>query len=151
MREKDWLLLLLMYVAFTSRSTPAPATVPTGGVSLATGWWWGWFTRDEAPAYHAWWQANRASVAVRKTFGSPEMGATVVVFEVLEPVRWTLPRRPRPAPRGTDTDLTDVAGAIARPPSVLKKMVELVAKQTWKYLRDLYLGQRPPRAPLPAP
>lgn len=158
MKEKDVLAALLLWAVLgnpglTSTSTespssPAPPYKP-GPQTLRPGYWWGWFTSDESPQYQAWWESNRSNIAVRKTWGSPAAGVFVVLFQVLEPVIWNMPKRPNWAPRGMDTDLSDVAGRIARPSSLLKRMVEEQARQTWQYLRDLYMGRRPPRQPLP--
>ena len=156
-RDKEALLLLLLVWAYTSSGDAAPAVAPEAPrprrrrdpSMIDVGWWWYWFPPELDARVATWRQAQRSAVVVRKTFGSASVGATVIVFEVTKRHRWTLPGLPEPAPRGIDTDLSDVAWAIPEPPSALRRMVESAAKQSWEYLRQLYQGTRPPRAPMP--
>lgn len=157
-KAKDNLLgLLILYLVISGRGLRGPETPalpgPAGPIgpkrALSPGWWWSWLTNDEAAAYQQWWNEHRQSFAVRKTFGGPAFGVTIVLIEVFDAVPWPFARDAYPAPRGADTDLTDVAAALPTPPSILRKMVEQLAKQTWEYLQQLYNGTRPPAEPFP--
>lgn len=149
-----WALVLWTF----SRGGEAPAPSRPSPADIDTGWWWWWFPTSQSDAYQAALakelrRAKRNKTTrrweVRKTIGGTSLGATVVVFHVREAFRWELPGLPERAPRGIDTDLSDVAWAIPAPPSALRKLATEVAKQTWEYLRELYEGRRPPRAPFP--
>ena len=164
MRDGDMLALALLLWAWTrggERARPGSPALPPGPstprANIGEGWWWYWFPTSDAAAYQAVVdKEQRRSVRrktrrrweVRKTIGGTAMGATVVVFYVFEPFKWALPGLPERAPRGIDTDLTDVAWAIPQAPTELQRMAQAVANATWEYLRELYLGQRPPSEPL---
>lgn len=164
MADRDLLFWAFVLLVLGSSSTARPGaqqlppeTAPTPG-NIGVGWWWYWFPTSISDQYQAALdkelrRARRNKTTrrweVRKTIGGTALGATVVVFYCREPFRWELPGLPEPAPRGMDTDLTDVAWAIPAPPSELRRMVEEVAKQAWDYLRQLYQGTRPPSEPLP--
>jgi hypothetical protein len=146
------MLLLFLALAWGFRrpqaTTPWVALPSTSPEKL--GWWWYWFPSEVNRAYAVWDKAER-NKKVRKTIGGgPSLGATVVVFQVTgTDFTWTLPGLPERAPRGIDTDLTDVAGVIPTPPSALRQMAETVTKKTWEYLREIWQGRRPPREKLP--
>lgn len=134
---------------------PAPSSPPA---DIGIGWWWYWYPNEHSAAVHAALakelrRAKRRKTTrrweVRKTMGGTALGATVIVFYCSEPFRWELPGLPEPAPRGIDTDLSDVAWAIPEPPSALRRLASELAKQTWEYLRELAQGRRPQRAPFP--
>lgn len=155
--DKEALLLLLLVWAYTSSSgesnapeAPAPTRPRRRNPSMIdVGWWWYWYPADVEARVSSWRQDQRSAVVVRKTIGSSALGATVIVFEVTKRHRWPLPGLPERAPRGIDTDLSDVAWAIPEPPALLRRMAESAVKQSWEYLRQLYQGTRPPRAPFP--
>lgn len=165
--DSDALFWALVLWAFSSSSARpgAPATAATpapepGGTpaEIGEGWWWYWYPNEASGQVQAVLakelrraKRNRTTRRweVRKTMGGTALGATVIVFYVFEPFRWELPGLPEPAPRGIDTDLTDVAWAIPEPPSALRRLATEIAKQTWEYLRQIAEGRRPPRAPFP--
>lgn len=143
-RKDDLLGLIILFLVISGRgfaSSPAPAlpsagpSSPPAGRALSPGWWWSWITNEEAPAYQQWWTQHRESFAVRKTYGGPAFGVTVVLIEVFDRVPWPFQRDAYEAPRGADTDLTDVAASLPSPPSVLRQMVEQVAKKVWEVLK----------------
>lgn len=156
----ETLFWALVFWAFTRGAAPAPSSspAPRSPADIGVGWWWWWFPTSQSDQYQRALakelrRARRNKTTrrweVRKTIGGTALGATVVVFYAFEPFHWELPGLPQPAPRGLDTDLSDVAWAIPEPPSALQRLASEVAKQTWEYLRELYQGRRPPRAPLP--
>lgn len=169
MSDSDVLMWGLLLLVFGSRApgrpggaAPAPQLPPfapsSSPADVGEGWWWYWFPTEISAQYQAALdkelrRAKRNKTSrrweVRKTMGGTSLGATVIVFYAFETFRWELPGLPEPAPRGLDTDLSDVAWAIPEPPSKLRVMVEQVAKQTWEYLRELAEGRRPPRQPFP--
>lgn len=155
-----WALVLWAFSRGDSRpGGAAPAPSPSSSpADIGEGWWWWWFPTEQSGLYQAALakelrrsKRNKTTRRweVRKTIGGTALGATVVVFYVFEPFHWTLPGLPQPAPRGFETDLSDVAWAIPEPPSQLREMAREVAKQAWEYLRELAQGRRPPRAPFP--
>lgn len=159
-----WALLLWAFSrgegARQGGAAPAPQRPPPGSsrADVGPGWWWYWYPNDVSEQVQAVLakelrrgRRNKTGRRweIRKTMGGTSMGATVIVFFVFETFRWELPGLPEPAPRGIDTDLSDVAWAIPEPPSALRKLAGELAKQTWEYLRELAQGRRPPRAPFP--
>lgn len=160
-----WALVLWAFSGGASARPGAPATpstpAPTPGVSpadIGVGWWWWWFPNEQADLYQRALakelrRAKRNKTSrrweVRKTIGGTDLGATVVVFYTFEPFLWELPGLPMRAPRGLDTDLSDVAWAIPEPPTLLRQLAQVIAHETWEYLRELYEGRRPPREPFP--
>lgn len=134
---------------------PSPSSPPA---DIGEGWWWYWFPTSVSDQYQAALakelrrsKRNKSTRRweVRKTIGGTALGATVVVFYVFEPFKWELPGLPEPAPRGFDTDLSDVAWAIPEPPSALRQLAQVIAHETWEYLREIAEGRRPPRQPFP--
>jgi len=95
--------------------TPEPWTPPEPSEPepywIGLGWFW-WFldwTKDGA-AFAAFTAEHAGNLMVRKTWGH---GGThhVVLFEVTkEPLDWTLPGWPTPAPKGAATELSDIEG-----------------------------------------
>lgn len=168
MSDKDAVLLAVLFLLLGGGAArpgaPAPqlpAPEPSESpANIGVGWWWYWFPTSISDQYQAALdkelrRARRRKTTrrweVRKTMGGTALGATVIVFYCFEPFKWELPGLPEPAPRGMDTDFTDVAWAIPEPPSALRQMVESVAQEVWEYLRELYEGRRPPPEPFPSP
>ena len=92
---------------------PPPEPEPEGPdvYTIGPGWFWYFVDwRKDGTAFAAFQKANRGNFEVRKVFGYPQMpDYSVVVFEVpIEPLEWTLPGYPSPAPKGADTELTDL-------------------------------------------
>jgi hypothetical protein len=79
-------------------------------VVLQPGWYWWHFIRSEQlEAWEAFAVANRATLKLRKSFPGDTTPASVVVFEVVQPMAWTLSGIPSKAPRKGKTDLSDLA------------------------------------------
>jgi hypothetical protein len=94
---------------------PVPYTIGPGPDG---GWFW-WFvdwTKDGA-AFAEFLTREAGNVEVRKILSYQGNRYAVIVFEVLvDPVVWTLPGKPTPAPKKAATELTDIEQA--PPPEV---------------------------------
>lgn len=118
-------------------SAPEPETEPEidtpDGPTLTAGWYWLFvdWPRDGVE-YVAFQKANRGNFNVRKVLGYPgDVDHSVVIFEVLEPLVWTLRGAPSPAPLGIDTMWTDlIPPPASEPESAWRVWVENVGKQT---------------------
>lgn len=95
---------------------PEPAPEGTEPYWVQPGWYW-WFldwSKDGA-AYVQFQKEHYGYFEVRKVLGyAPGGNYSVIIFEiVVEPVAWTLPGIPNPAPKGIDTELSDIESAPA--------------------------------------
>lgn len=109
--------------------------------NVRPGWYWYYVHPDTTEAYHAFWQAHRDVLRVRGGFKDDTgSGAQIVVFELLSPgVRWEgLPGLPGPAPRGINTNLSDIAKSEAPQPG----LVSLVENLTGKAWDDVKAGKK---------
>jgi len=81
-------------------------------VRLEPGWYWWHYIRSETEAQWAAFHAlSLRTLKIRKTFPGDTSRANVVVFEVLEPIAWTLSGIPSKAPKKGRTELKDLATA----------------------------------------
>ncbi len=100
------------------RSTKPPTNYLGAGVY----WYWLRWSTDKT-RYEAWQRANAGSATVIKVLGAESSDAAVLIIEVYEPVQWTLPGMPTPAPRGINTTIEDIYGS-APPGSRLQRWLE---------------------------
>lgn len=94
---------------------------------LEAGWyWWDFAQAMDGDAWVAFTQANRGVLFTRKTWQGHDR--TAVLFELRQPLRWTLGGLPTKAPRGINTELQDMATAPSPSPGFVVMVEELTGK-----------------------
>ena len=114
---------------------PDPSTRPAPQW-VGPGWFW-WFVDWQIDGYEYvdFQRRNKGHFNVRKVIGTePGVNYSVIVFEVpTQPILWTLRGMPMPAPKGIDTELTDLAGHL---PEEQLPAWEQYAREVLGALRD---------------
>lgn len=82
-------------------------------VRLEPGWYWYHVERasDQEKAWEVFSRANIETLKVRKSFAGDTARALVFVFELRQPIAWTLPGVPSKAPRKLATELRDLSSS----------------------------------------
>lgn len=82
-------------------------------VRLDAGWYWYHVERasDQEKAWEVFYRANIETLKVRKQFAGDTSRAIVYVFELRQPIAWTLPGIPSKAPRKLATELRDLSNS----------------------------------------
>lgn len=90
-------------------SNPDPEPTEPEPYWVGPGWFWYFLDwKKDGPEYTALQARERNNMMVRKVIGHGS-GFDVIIFEVaVEPMAWTLPGWPTPAPKGIDTTITDL-------------------------------------------
>ncbi|HEY0467407.1 MAG TPA: hypothetical protein VGC79_24575 [Polyangiaceae bacterium] len=129
-RQKDVVLLLLLAFALSAAKRQQSNQ---GGRELAPGWYW-WLVRwsTDRADLETWLRYNRGKASVAKALGYTSDDNAILILHVNEPVIWSLPGWPTPAPNGVSTSLPELERAPKPGP---------VTSQDWRNLLTKLLNQ----------
>lgn len=132
MKTQDALALLLLLYLARSSGSPAPivATPAVDERYLVPQVYWWCASSGEAQPLIAWFSDNARSVRLVKMLGTNGGDCAVVLFEVMERIRWPLSGTPEEAPRGVDTTLEDLRGE-----SAMHEFFRKMAERSWDQIK----------------
>lgn len=89
-------------------------SAPVPPLRVDPGWYWWLIMPQDQKAWAEFRAANRApAIVVRKVMRGQNETNEIVVFQVKQPIAWTLPVPPMKAPKGAQTNVSDL---ISGPP-----------------------------------
>jgi hypothetical protein len=92
------------------------------------GWYWWLIMPQDQKDYSAFTAANRGKMFVRKVFRGQSETNEVIVFEVKEPIAWTLATPPAKARKGFKTELDDLIKGPAPDPHWTVALTDILGK-----------------------